>query len=148
MAGAEREARTIWSGDLQSGEGRVTAGTNSFSDLPISLPTRIGEANGQSSPEELIAAAHSGCLAMNFSGVLTKNGTPPERLDVTSKVGVAPKEGGGLKVTHSHVTITGKVPGVTADQFRQLAEEAERTCPVSNALRGNLEITMDVQFEG
>jgi len=147
MAGAEREVRTIWTGDLQKGEGRSTSAIGTFTDIPMSLPTRIGEANGYSSPEEMLAAAHSGCLAMNLSGVLSKNGTPPERIDAVSRVGVAPKEGGGLQVTHSHVTIRAKVEGVSAEDFQRLAEEAERTCPVSNALRGNLEITMDAQLE-
>ena len=148
MAVTERSARTIWEGDLETGEGRVTSGIGTFTDVKMSLPTRIGEANGYSSPEDRLAAAHSGCLAMNLSGTLAKSGTPPERLDVNAVVGVGPKQGGGLEVKHSHVTVSGKVPGLTADEFKRLAEQAEATCPVSNALRGNLEITMDVQFEG
>lgn len=148
MAVTERSARTIWQGDLETGEGRTTSATGTFSDLPMSLPSRIGDANGYSSPEDMLAGAHSGCLAMNLSGTLAKNGTPPDRLDVNATVGVAPKEGGGLEVTHSHVTVSGKVPGLTADEFRKMAEQAEATCPVSNALRGNIEITMEVNFEG
>lgn len=148
MAITERSARTIWEGDLESGEGRVTSDIGTFTDVKMSLPTRLGEANGYSSPEDMLAAAHSGCLAMNLSGTLAKNGTPPDRLDVNAVVGVGPKDGGGLEVKHSHVTVSGKVPGITEDEFRKLAEQAEQTCPVSNALRGNLEITMDVTFEG
>jgi lipoyl-dependent peroxiredoxin len=148
MATTERSGRTIWEGDLKTGEGRVTSGTGTFTDLPMSLPSRIGEANGYSSPEDLLAGSHSGCLAMNLSGTLASNGTPPERLDVNATVGVAPKEGGGLQVTHSHVTVKGKVPGLTADEFKKLAQQAEATCPISNALRGNIEITMEVEFEG
>ena len=148
MAVTERSARTIWEGDLETGEGRVTSGIGTFTDVKMSLPTRIGEPNGYSSPEDMLAAAHSGCLAMNLSGTLARNGTPPEQLDVNAVVGVGPKQGGGLEVKYSHVTVRGRVPGLSADEFRRLAEEAERTCPISNALRGNLEITMDVQFEG
>jgi lipoyl-dependent peroxiredoxin len=148
MPVTERSARTIWQGDLETGEGKVTSGIGTFTDVKMSLPSRIGEANGYSSPEDMLAAAHSGCLAMNLSGTLAKNGTPPDRLDVNAVVGVGPKEGGGLQVKHSHVTVKGKVPGLTEQEFRNLAEEAERTCPVSNALRGNIEITMDVEFEG
>jgi osmotically inducible protein OsmC len=114
----------------------------------MSLPSRIGEANGYSSPEDMLAASHSGCLAMNLSGTLANNGTPPERLDVNAVVGVGPKEGGGLEVKHSHVTINGKVPGLTEEEFVKLAEKAEQTCPISNALRGNIEITTEITFEG
>jgi lipoyl-dependent peroxiredoxin len=148
MAITERSARTIWEGDLKTGEGRVSSGIGTFTDVKMSLPTRIGEANGYSSPEDMLAAAHSGCLAMNLSGTLAANGTPPDRLDVNAVVGVGPKEGGGLEVKHSHVTVSGKVPGLTEEEFKKLAEKAEQTCPISNALRGNLEITMDVTFEG
>jgi osmotically inducible protein OsmC len=147
MTITERSARTIWQGDLETGEGKVTSGIGTFTDVKMSLPSRIGEANGYSSPEDMLAAAHSGCLAMNLSGTLAKNGTPPDRLDVNAVVGVGPKQGGGLQVKHSHVTVKGKVPGLTEQEFRNLATEAERTCPVSNALRGNIEITMDVEFE-
>jgi osmotically inducible protein OsmC len=148
MAVTERSARTIWQGDLETGEGKVSSGIGTFSDVPMSLPSRIGEPNGYSSPEDMLAGAHSGCLAMNLSGTLAKNGTPPERLDVNAVVGVGPKEGGGLEVKHSHVTISGKVPGITEDEFRKLAEQAERTCPISNAIRGNVEITTEITFEG
>jgi osmotically inducible protein OsmC len=145
---AERQATTIWTGNLTEGEGRVSAGTGAFTDQMISLPTRKGESEGNPSPEEYLAAAHSGCLAMNISGVMTNNGTPPERLEVTSKVGFGPKDGGGFMVTHSHVTVSGSVPGMSEEDFRRLVEEGERTCPVSNAIRGNLEITLDIQFQG
>lgn len=148
MAITERSARTIWEGDLKTGEGRVSSGIGTFTDLPMSLPTRIGEANGYSSPEDLLAASHSGCLAMNLSGTLANNGTPAERLDVNAVVGVGPKDGGGLEVKHSHVTISGKVPGITEEEFVKLAEQAEQTCPISNALRGNIEITTEISFEG
>jgi osmotically inducible protein OsmC len=86
---------------------------------------------------------------MNLSGTLAANGTPPESLDVNAVVGVGPKDGGGLQVKHSHVTISGKVPGLSEDDFRKLVDKAEQTCPISNALRGNLEITTEiVSFEG
>lgn len=149
MAITERSARTIWNGDLKTGEGSVSSGIGTFTDVKMSLPTRIGEANGYSSPEDMLAASHSGCLAMNLSGTLAKNGTPAETLDVNATVGVGPKDGGGLEVKHSHVTISGKVPGLSEEDFRKLVDEAERTCPISNALRGNLEITTEItSFEG
>lgn len=147
MAIAERESRTIWTGDVRSGKGVTSGATGVFKDLEISFATRAGDAEGHTSPEEFLAAAHSGCLAMNLSATLTNNGTPPERLDVSSKVGFGPKEGGGFEVKYSHVTMSGKVPGLTEEQFRELATTAEQTCPVSNALRGNIEITTDITFE-
>lgn len=148
MSVAERTTTTVWTGDLQSGHGVTNAESGALTDVQISLPTRVGKANGESSPEELLSAAHSGCLAMNFSGVLTNNGTPPESLTVSSTVGFGPKAGGGFEVKHAHVTITGKVPGMSAEDFKKLAETAEQTCPVSNAIRGNVEITTDITFEG
>lgn len=148
MATVEREARTMWTGDVRNGVGKITAGTNAFSELETTLPTRSGAAQGNTSPEELLAGAHSSCLAMNISATLTQNGTPPETLDVNSVVGFGEKEGGGYEVKHSHVTIKGKVPGLTEDEFRKLAEQGEKTCPVSNALRGNIEITTEISFEG
>jgi lipoyl-dependent peroxiredoxin len=149
MAITERSARTIWEGDLKTGEGNVSSGIGTFTDVKMSLPTRIGEANGYSSPEDMLAAAHSGCLAMNLSGTLANNGTPAESLDVNAVVGVGPKDGGGLEVKHSHVTISGKVPGLSEEEFRTLVDKAEQTCPISNALRGNLEITTEItSFEG
>lgn len=148
MAVVERQARTLWTGDVQKGQGKVTGATGAFSDMEVSLPTRSGEAKGNSSPEEFLAAAHSSCLAMNISATLTQNGTPPEELDVNSTVGFGAKDGGGYEVKHSHVTIRGKVPGLTAEEFTKLAEQGEQTCPVSNALRGNIEITTEISFEG
>lgn len=148
MAVTERSARTIWQGDLETGEGRVSSGLGTFTDLPMSLPSRIGDPNGYSSPEDLLAGAHAGCLAMNLSGTLAKNGTPAERIDVNAVVGVGPKQGGGLEVKHSHVTMSAKVPGLSEDEFRKLAEQAEQTCPISNAIRGNVEITTEITFEG
>ncbi len=148
MAITERSARTIWEGDLKTGEGRVSSGIGTFTDVKMSLPSRIGEANGYSSPEDMLAAAHSGCLAMNLSGTLASNGTPPERLDVESVVGVGPKDGGGLEIKHVNTTIKGKVPGLSEDDFRRLAEQAEQTCPVASLFRGNTEMNVEIQFEG
>ena len=98
-------------------------------------------------PEELIAAAHASCYAMAFSHVLTGNGTPPNKLEVTAKVGFAPKTGGGMKITHSKLKVVGSVPGLTADQFAELAVQGEEGCPVSNALRDNVEITVETVLE-
>ena len=148
MAIATRKATTVWTGDVQKGGGTVTGQTGALGTQKVSLPTRTGDAAGGTSPEELLAASHSGCLAMNLSATLTKNGTPPDELTVSSDVGFGPKDGGGFEIKHANVEISGKVPGLTAEQFQELAATAEQTCPISNAIRGNVPIDVKISFEG
>ncbi|HEU0163517.1 MAG TPA: OsmC family peroxiredoxin [Thermomicrobiales bacterium] len=138
-----RNVTTVWTGDIGSGSGVLTAGTGAFSGLGISAATRFGEPNGSTSPEELVAGAHSGCYAMNLAATLTNNGTPPESINANSVVTVSPKAGGGFHLTSALLTVEAKVPGLTDEQFQALAKTAEETCPISSALRGNLEITLD-----
>jgi len=140
---AERKATAVWSGTLAEGSGVVSGGSGAFTDQAVSWASRTGDANGQTSPEELIGAAHSSCYAMAFSYVLGNAGHTVERLQVTSGVGFGPNPGGGMRVTHSHLTVKGKVPGLDQDGFAELAKQAEANCPVSNALRNNIEITVD-----
>jgi osmotically inducible protein OsmC len=143
-AQAERRADVVWEGDVPSGTGKVTAASSgAFSDLAISLPTRIGEAGGNTSPEELIAASHAGCYAMALSYALTGAGSPPERLDVSANVGLDPKVGGGFEVSFSHLTVGGSVPGIDQTRFEEIARQAEQACPISNAIRGNVEIVVE-----
>lgn len=148
MAVATRKATTVWKGDVQNGSGSVTGQTGALGTQNVSLPTRTGEAQGNTSPEELLAASHSGCLAMNLSATLSNNGTPPEELTVSSDVGFGAKDGGGFEIKHANVEISGKVPGLTAEQFEELAATAEQTCPISNAIRGNVPIDVKVSFNG
>lgn len=148
MAIATRKATTVWKGDVHEGNGTVTGQTGALGTQHISLPTRLNESNGNTSPEELLAASHSGCLAMNLSATLTGNGTPPEELTVSSNVGFGPKDGGGFEIKHANVEISGKVPGLTAEQFHDLAVTAEQTCPISSAIRGNVPIDVKISFEG
>ncbi|MCO5225314.1 MAG: OsmC family protein [Thermomicrobiales bacterium] len=145
---ATRKATTVWTGDLHNGGGSVTGETGALGTQKVTLPTRVGDANGGTSPEELLAASHSGCLAMNLSATLTNNGTPPESLTVSSDVGFGPKDGGGFEIKHANVEISGKVPGLTAEQFEALATTAEQTCPISNAIRGNVPMDVKITFEG
>ncbi|CAN5704084.1 OsmC family peroxiredoxin [soil metagenome] len=143
---AERTATARWSGTLFEGSGTVSAGTGVLSDQKVTWAARTEEPEGMTSPEELIAAAHASCYAMAFSNVLAENGTPPESLEVTAKVGFGPKEGGGMKVTHSRLSVKGAVPGIDAGAFSKLAKEGEQGCPVSNALRNNVEITVEASL--
>ena len=147
MAISVRESTTIWSGDVQKGKGVTNGVSGAFKDVDITLPNRA-ESGNTPSPEEFLAAAHSSCLAMNLAATLTHNGTPPEQLDVNSKVGFGPKDGGGYEIKSANVTIKGKVPGMSAEDFKQIAEKAEQTCPVSNAMRGNVEINVDIELQG
>lgn len=148
MAVATRKATTVWTGDVQNGGGTVTGQTGALGEQKVSLPNRVNESNGSTSPEELLAASHSGCLAMNISATLTHNGTPPEEITVSSDVGFGPKDGGGFEIKHANVEISGKVPGITAEQFQELATTGEQTCPVSNAIRGNVPIDVKITFRG
>ena len=140
---AERTATAVWSGSLTGGSGTVSSGTGVISEQKVTWAARTEDPAGMTSPEELIAAAHASCYAMAFSNVLNGNGTPPERLEVTATVGFGPKQGGGMKVTHSNLKVVGKVPGLSADEFSKLAAEGEAGCPVSNALRGNVDIGLE-----
>ena len=143
----ERSSTTVWTGDVSTGSGMVSGDTGALGKHKVTLNNRINAAEGLTSPEELLAAAHSSCLAMNLSATLAKNGTPAESLTVTSHVGVAPKEGGGLEVTHANVDIRGKVHGISSEQFHELATKAEETCPIANVMRGNVPSEVTITFE-
>ncbi|HET9539702.1 MAG TPA: OsmC family peroxiredoxin [Candidatus Limnocylindria bacterium] len=142
---AVRTATVTWNGDLASGEGSVTAGSGIFTDIPVSWPSRI-EPQGPTSPEELLAAAHAACYAMAFSGGLARRGTPPEHLHVEAEV-TFDKVGDGWGVTSSRLMVLGHVDGISAADFEAAAQDAKDGCPISSALKGNLEITVDATLE-
>ena len=142
-AQAEREASVVWQGDLLSGSGTIdTVTSGALSGLPVSWASRTEEANGQTSPEELLAAAHAACFSMALSHELTGRGSDPERLEVSARVGFDPKVGGGFEVSFSRLTVRGQVPGMDMAVFEQAAREASEGCPISQALKGNVEITV------
>jgi lipoyl-dependent peroxiredoxin len=141
---ASRTATTQWKGDLQSGTGHVELTSSGTASFDVTFPRRIGEPEGTTSPEELIAAAHSSCLAMNLTGVLGKNELSARSVEVTDEVTVDKTEG-GLAITGIVVTVRADVPGVDADKFAELAQLAERTCPVSKALAGT-KITLNASL--
>ncbi len=123
MPRLERSAQVTWEGNLARGSGRVSADTGAFAELPISLPSRIGNPDGQTSPEELLAAAHAGCLATSVAGELTRAGSPPEVLALTARVIVDKVEGKGHLVVASEVDVERSRPrsrrrGVRADRGR------------------------------
>jgi osmotically inducible protein OsmC len=144
---AVRTATVTWNGDLASGTGTVTAGTSGrFTDLPISWGSRTEAAEGRTSPEELLAAAHASCFAMALSHELSQSGHPPEKLSVGASCTIEPVEG-GFGITRSELKVRGAVPGIDADAFQTAAQAAGEGCPVSGALRGNVEISVDAELE-
>ncbi|MEN8652592.1 OsmC family protein [Streptomyces sp. 21So2-11] len=127
-----RQAHTVWEGDLLKGTGTVTFDSSGIGDYPVSWPARAEKANGKTSPEELIAAAHSSCFSMALSGGLAKAGTPPTRLNTQADVTFQPGEG----ITGIHITVQGEIPGMDEADFVKAAEDAKANCPVSQALTG------------
>src|ERR687898_271135 len=140
MATAERRADVVWEGDLPHGSGRFTVASGAFGEQPVTWASRTERSDGKTSPEELIAAAHSSCFAMALSNVLAQGGTPPERLEITA---VCTFDVNEVKVSSSTLDIRGSVPGMEAEDFQSAVEQAEQGCPVSNALRGNVEMRVN-----
>jgi lipoyl-dependent peroxiredoxin len=144
---AVRSASVTWNGDLASGNGSVSAGSSGrFTDLPVSWAARTEDPGGKTSPEELLAAAHASCFAMAFSGGLARAGTPPDELHVSAEV-TFDKVDDGWRVVSSALQVLGRVPGCSAEAFRDAAEAARDGCPISQALRGNVELSVDATLE-
>ena len=138
-----RRAEATWFGDLLSGSGVVSAATSGkFHDLGVTWADRTQESSGKTSPEELLAASHAACFSMAFSARLARNGTPPNRLDVSADVTFAQVDG-GWKVASSALVVRGEVPGISAEDFLRIAEDARDNCPISVALKGNLELSVE-----
>jgi osmotically inducible protein OsmC len=136
-----RTATTRWDGSLMEGGGRVSLDSSGIGTYDVSWAARAEEPNGKTSPEELIAAAHSACYSMALSNILAKGGTPPQSLQTRADVGFQPGEG----ITGVHITVVGTVDGVSADDFAKAAEDAKVNCPVSQALTGT-KITLDASL--
>jgi osmotically inducible protein OsmC len=144
---AVRRAEVTWSGSLADGQGTVSAvSSGAFSDLPVSWAARTESAGGKTSPEELVAAAHASCFSMAFSGRLGRAGSPPERLAVSADV-TFDQVDGGWKVASSQLTVRGVVPGMSNEDFVREAEAAKDGCPISGALKGNVELSVDAALE-
>jgi osmotically inducible protein OsmC len=142
MAG-EKTAKVTWQGDLPTGRGTIErVGSGAFGPLDVSWPVRIGEEEGLTSPEELIAAAHASCFSMALSNVLAKGGNPPQRLEVAATVTFVP----GTGITTSALDVSGTVPGLEEAAFRTAAEDAKDNCPVSKALRGNVDLSVSARL--
>src|SRR5215472_17662878 len=142
-----RTARTGWTGTLEQGVGKVELTSSKLATYDVSFPKRAAEdAGGTTSPEELIAAAHSACYAMQLSALVAQAGGTPQSLDVRADVSLGPDPAGGFRLTGITLTVRGKADGLDADAFLQAAEQAKAGCPVSKALTG-VEITLDAALE-
>jgi lipoyl-dependent peroxiredoxin len=146
MALAERTAQVVWQGNLTQGNGTISLNSHATGDLPVTWAARTEEPGGKTSPEELIAAAHAACYAMAFSNTLNQNGTPPEQLNVSATL-TLDRVDGAAKITIEQLDVHGRVPGLDQSTFEQLAKTAEERCPVSNALRNNVEIRLNAQLD-
>ena len=138
----ESRASAIWEGDLFSGGGTTSLATGAAGPLPVSWPSRTEAAKGKTSPEELIAAAHAACYSMALSNVLASGGNTATRLD-TDAVATFEKKEPGWRLTTMALSVRGDVPGISPEGFAAAAAEAKDGCPVSNALAGNVEITVE-----
>jgi lipoyl-dependent peroxiredoxin len=141
---AESSATTVWTGDLAHGVGHATPASGAFGEVEVTWASRTKRAAGKTSPEELLAMAHAACYCMALSNELAGAETPPERLDATATVTFVPGEG----VTSSHLVVRGRVPGIDQARFEEAARAAGAGCPISGALKGNVEITVDATLEG
>ena len=143
---AVRRANVTWEGDLARGSGIVSAASSrAFSELPVSWPSRTESPDGRTSPEELVAAAHASCFAMALSFGLGNAGTPPQKLEVSAEV-TFDKGEAGWRVVSSALTVRGRVPGLDADGFRRAAEGAKDNCPISQALKGNVQMSVEASL--
>lgn len=136
-----RTATTQWQGSLLEGSGQVTLESSKLGTYDVTWASRAEEPNGRTSPEELIAAAHSSCFSMALSNGLANAGTPPASLQTTADVTFQPGEG----ITGIHLTVRGNVPDISAEDFQAAAEDASQNCPVSHALTGTT-ITLDASL--
>src|SRR5476649_2772044 len=144
MAQFERHADVDWTGSVMEGKGEMKAGTGAFT-LPVTFPSRIGEPGGKTSPEELMAAAHAACYAMALNGALGRRPASADRTVIRATVS-ADKGEAGIKIMSSKLEVTAYgLKGLDAAGFAELAKEAEGRCPVSNAYRGTMQITVEAK---
>ena len=146
MANVERRAHVVWEGDLASGSGRLTEeDSRTIREAPVTFASRVEQPEGMTSPEELIASAHATCYAMALSNTLAEKGTPPERLTVDA---VCTLDDEALRITTMDLDVRGEVPDIGEEEFEDAAREADEICPVTNALRGNVEIRLHTSLDG
>jgi osmotically inducible protein OsmC len=143
---AQRTAEVTWDGSLASGNGRVTSGSGAFANLPVTWASRTVASAGQTSPEELIAAAHATCFTMALALVLGEAGTPPQRLSTRARC-VLEEDRGAPRITRVTITVSARIDSLGAEAFQAAVDAASTLCPVSNALRENVEVTVEAKLD-
>jgi len=143
---AESTANAVWEGDLAHGGGRGAPASGAFPEQEVTWASRTRRSAGKTSPEELIAAAHAACYAMAFSNTLADGGHTPERVEVSATATFEVE--GGPRITTMDLVVRGRVPGIDESEFQQAAAAAKDGCPVSGALKGNVDIRLDATLEG
>ena len=141
-----KNANAVWEGKLRDGHGSFTGESGTISGQ-YTFASRFESAKG-TNPEELLAAAEAACYSMALSGGLEKNGTPATRIETSAACTVGPAAGGGMAISTIALTVRVTAPGLTTDALRPIAEDTKKNCPVSKALAGNVEITLDAQVVG
>jgi osmotically inducible protein OsmC len=136
---AESSATTTWQGSLTDGSGTTHPESGAFQDVEVTWASRTERSAGKTSPEELLAAAHASCYCMALSHELSESGNTPDQLNATATISFVPGEG----VKTAHIVVRGTVPGIDASQFEEAAQSAGQNCPISGAIKGNVDITVD-----
>jgi lipoyl-dependent peroxiredoxin len=142
MAAVSR-ADAVWEGDLASGKGRIKVASGTFDEFPVTWAARAERTHGGTSPEELLAAAHAACFSMAFSNGLSKAGHHPERLNTTAEVEFVP----GTGITTITISVRGHIHGIEPGEFQKLAEAAKDGCPISQALKGNVDLKLKAELD-
>lgn len=148
MPRVSREAEVVWEGSSARGRGAITGvSSGAFAALPYSEPTRIGAPEGETSPEELVAAAHAGCYAMSLAAELSRARTPPERLVVRAEVVLDEVEGSGHRIVASNLLVRARVLEIEEDDFRAAVDAAHEGCPVSALVRASATVSIDAELQ-
>jgi lipoyl-dependent peroxiredoxin len=147
MPRVRRSADVIWEGNVARGKGAISAPSGAFDELGISLATRVGRPDGNTSPEELLAAAHAGCFAMSLSNELTKAGTPPARLSVSATCTLDEVDGAGHRIVAMEIEARGRAPDLDAETFERAARAADESCTFSHLLRASANVTVNATLE-
>lgn len=142
MADIERSASAVWNGELRGGNGQISSTSGVLQDTPYSFATRFEQANG-TNPEELIAAAHAACYSMAFAATLGRKGFTPQQIQTRAICSLSPQQPSGFKITKMRLETQGRVENIDEATFKQIAQEAEQGCPVSNVLRGGAQIELE-----
>jgi lipoyl-dependent peroxiredoxin len=146
MGFVRQKAKIVWEGSIARGEGRITGASGGLAGVPFTLPARLGNIEGLTSPEELLAAAQAGCFTMTLGSLLARGRTPPERLEIEAVCTLEDTEG-QRRIVSIELDVRASVPGADPEAFTRAVAEAERNCVVSRALRRNVEISASARLE-